>query len=160
MGGHGDPVKLGQTIKNAVALTKTPWPQSGGTQESKDLGFDVAAVEKIIGHQGKVSGGVLHFSVPRAEKLTEEGMGTPPSMGAGTSINFQPAGNGRAAVAGDFAMTWKEVEPIIKVLRDNGIETVAVHSHALNDLPRLFYLHFWANDDAAKTGQGSAGSVG
>lgn len=154
MGGHGDPVKLGQTIKNAVALTKTPLPQGGGPQESKDLGFDVAAVEKIIGHQGNVSGGVLHFSVPRAEKLTEEGMETPPSMGAGTAINFQPTGNGRAAIAGDFAMIGKEVEPIIKVLRDNGIETVAVHSHALNDIPRLFYLHFWANDDAAKLAKG------
>lgn len=154
MGGHGDPVKLGQTIKNAVGLTKTPLPKGGGSQESKDLGFDVAAVEKIIGHQGKVSGGVLHFSVPRAEKLTEEGMETPPSMGAGTAINFQPTGNGRAAIAGDFAMTWKEVETIIKVLRDNGIATVAVHSHALNDMPRLFYLHFWANDDAVKLAKG------
>ena len=154
MGGHGNPVKLGQTVKSAVALTKTPLPQGGSSQDSKDLGFDVAAIEKIMGYQGKVSGGVLHFSVPRAEKLTEEGMVTPPSMGAGTAINFQPTGNGRAAIAGDFAMTWKEVEPIIQVLRDNGIETVAVHSHALNDVPRLFYAHFWANDDAAKLAKG------
>lgn len=150
MGGHGDPVRLAQTIKKAVALTKTPMPQGGSSNESQDLGFDVAAVEKIIGHQGKVSGGVLHFNVPRAEKLTEEGMDTPPSMGAGTSINFQPTGNGRAAIAGDFALTWKEVGLVMKLLQDNGIEAVALHSHALNDVPRLFYMHFWANDDAVK----------
>jgi len=103
-----------------------------------------------MGRQGSVSGGVLHYNVPRAEKLTEEGMETPPSMGAGTVINFQPTGNGRAAIAGDFAMTGKEVGPVMKVLEDNGIQPVALHSHALDDMPRLFYMHFWANDDAVK----------
>lgn len=154
MGGHGDPVKLARTIKKAVALTKTPLPHGGGAKENEDLGFDVAAVEKIMGHQGNVSGGVLHFNVPRAEKLTEESLETPPSMGAGTSINFQPTRKGRAAIAGDLALTWEEVEPVMKTLRDNGIETVALHSHALNDVPRLFYMHFWANDDALKLARG------
>jgi hypothetical protein len=150
MGGHGDPVKLARTIKQAVGLTKTPLPQGGSTKETADLGFDVAAIEKIMGRQGSVSGGVLHFNAPRAEKLTEEGMDTPPSMGAGTAINFQPTGNGRAAIAGDFAMTGKEVGPVMKVLQDNGVQAVALHSHALDDVPRLFYMHFWANDDALK----------
>jgi hypothetical protein len=150
MGGHGDPVKMAQTIKKAVGLTKTPLPQGGSAKETTDLGLDVAAVEKIMGRQGNVSGGVLHFNAPRAEKITEEGMDTPPSMGAGTVINFQPTGNGRAAIAGDFAMTGKEVGPVMKVLHDNGVQAVALHSHALDDVPRLFYMHFWANDDALK----------
>src|SRR5258708_23293445 len=95
VGGHGDPVKMAQTIKQAVGLTKTPLPQGGpAAPETADLGFDVAAVEAIIGRKGNVSGGVLHFTAPRAEKLTEEGMETPPAMGAGTVINFQPTGNG------------------------------------------------------------------
>ncbi len=118
MGGHGDPVKMAQTITQAVRLTKTPLPQGDGAKETADLGFDVAAVEKILGRQGNVSGGVLHFNVPRAEKLTEEGMDTPPSRGAGTAINFQPTGNGRAATAGDFAMTGKEVGAVMKVLQE------------------------------------------
>jgi len=150
IGGHGDPVKMARTIKQAVGLTKTPLPQGGGTTETADLGFDVATVEKIMGRQGNVSGGVLHFNAPRAEKITEEGMDTPPSMGAGTVINFQPTGNGHAAIAGDFAMTGKEVGPVMKVLHDNGVQAVALHSHALDDVPRLFYMHFWANDDALK----------
>ncbi len=70
--------------------------------------------------------------------------------GAGTAINFQPTGNGRAAIAGDFAMTWKEVGPVMKVLQDNGVQAVALHSHALDDVPRLFYMRFWANGDAVK----------
>jgi len=151
IGGHGDPAKMAQTIKQAVGLTKTPAPQGGGTKETAaDLAFDVTAVEKIMGRPGNVSGGVLHFSAPRAEKLTEEGMDTPPSMGAGTVINFQPTGNGRAAIAGDFAMTGREVGPVMKVLQGNGVQAVALHSHALDDVPRLFYMHFWANDDAVK----------
>jgi hypothetical protein len=151
MGGHGDPVKLAQAIKRAVGLTKTPLPPGAPAKESAaDLAFDVAAVDKIMGLQGSVSGGVLHYSLPRAEKLTEEGMETPPSMGAGTVINFQPTGNGRAAIAGDFAMTGEEVGRVIKILEDNGIQPVALHNHALADVPRLFYMHFWANDDALK----------
>jgi hypothetical protein len=150
-GGHGDPVKLAQAVKHALGLTKTPLPQDTPAKEAAaDLGFDVDALDKIMGRKGTVSGGVLHCNVPRAEKLTEEGMDTPPSMGAGTVINFQPTGNGRAAIAGDFAMTGKEVGPVMKVLQDNGIEPVALHSHALDDVPRLFYMHFWANDDAVK----------
>jgi len=154
VGGHGDPVKLARAVVQAVGLTQTPMPPAPGAKEEKDLGFDVGAVEKAIGVKGNVSGGVLHFSAPRAERLTEEGMDTPPSMGAGTSINFQPTGGGKAAVAGDFAMTGKEVESVIQVLRRNGIAVVALHSHALADVPRLFYMHFWANDDALKLAQG------
>jgi Domain of Unknown Function (DUF1259) len=151
MGGHGDPVKLAHAIKQAVSLTKSSLPQGSPAKESAvDLGFDVAALDKIMGRQGSVSGGVLHYNVPRAEKLTEEGMDTPPSMGAGTVINFQPTGNGRAAIAGDFAMTGKEVGRVMKILQNNGIEPVALHSHALDDMPRLFYMHFWANGDALK----------
>jgi hypothetical protein len=151
MGGHGDPVKIAQAIKRAVGLTKTPLPQGSPAKETAtDLAFDAAAVDKIMGRQGSVSGGVLHYNVPRAEKLTEEGMDTPPSMGAETVINFQPTGNGRAAIAGDFAITAKEVGLVLKILEDNGVQPVALHSHALDDVPRLFYMHFWANDDAVK----------
>jgi hypothetical protein len=160
MGGHGDPVKLARAIKQAVGRTKSPFPQASPAKESAaDLGFDVAAVDNIMGRQGSVSGGVLHYIVPRAEKLTEEGMDTPPSMGAGTVINFQPTGNGRAAIAGDFAMTGKEVGRVMKVLQDSGIEPAALHNHALDDLPRLFYLHFWANDDAVKLAKGLRSAI-
>lgn len=154
MGGHGDPVRLAQAVVKAVELTKTPMPPAAGSKSEADLGFDRDAVEKAMGAKGNVSGGVLHFNVPRSEKVSEEGMPTPPSMGMGTSINFQPTGNGKAAIAGDFAMTGKEVGPVLEVLRQNGIAAVALHSHALNDVPRLFYMHFWANDDAVKLARG------
>ncbi len=77
-----------------------------------------------------------------------------PAMGTATVINFQPTGGGKAAITGDFVITADEVNPLIRVLRENGIEVTAIHSHMLNEQPRLFFVHFWANDDASKLAKG------
>ena len=97
-----------------------------------------------------MNGGILQFGVPRAETITEEGMVVPPAMGIATAINFQPTGGGKAAITGDFVLLAKEVNPVMKALRENGIEVTAVHSHMLMEEPRLFFMHFWANEDAVK----------
>ena len=75
-------------------------------------------------------------------------------MGLATAINFQPTGGGKAAITGDFVLAGNEVNPVIRALRTNGIEVTAVHSHMLDEQPRLFFLHFWANDDAGKLARG------
>ncbi|HET7786838.1 MAG TPA: DUF1259 domain-containing protein [Myxococcales bacterium] len=150
MGGHGDAAKMAGAVVKAVKLTKTPMPPAPAAKGDTDFGFDPAAVDKAMGIKGTAGGGCLHYNVARAEKVMEDGMAAPASFGMGTSINFQPTGGGKAAIAGDFAMTAKEVEPVLNVLRQNGIVATALHSHALNDVPRLFYMHFWANDDAVK----------
>jgi hypothetical protein len=74
----------------------------------------------------------------------------PPAMGIAQAINFQSTGEGKAAITGDFVLLASEVTPVMKALRENGIEVTAVHSHMLTENPRLFFMHFWANDDAAK----------
>jgi Domain of Unknown Function (DUF1259) len=81
-------------------------------------------------------------------------MPVPPAMGTGTVINFQPTGGGNAAITGDFVITAGEVDPLIRTLRENGIEVTAIHSHMLNEQPRLFFVHFWANNDASKLAKG------
>src|SRR3546814_4391865 len=83
-----------------------------------------------------------------AGRLMDGDMETPPTMGTATAINFQPTGDGRAAITGDFVLVANEVDPVLRVLRTNGIEVTALHNHMLNDEPRLFFMHFWANDDA------------
>jgi Domain of Unknown Function (DUF1259) len=75
-------------------------------------------------------------------------------MGTGTVINFQSAVGGKAAIAGDLVLTANEVNPTIAALRENRIEVVAIHSHMLDEQPRLFFVHFWANDDAIKLATG------
>lgn len=158
--GHGDAVKLAKTIHDAIALTKTPGPDAAPSQPPPDLGIDQKQIEQALGRSGKVNGGVLQFGVPRSEKITDSGMEIPPSMGVATAINFQPTGGGKAAITGDFVLLGSEVNPVIRSLRENGIEVTAIHSHMLMEEPRLFFMHFWANDDAVKLAKGLSSALG
>lgn len=147
--GHGDGVKLASALKEALALTATP-PPAAPAAAPADLGLDAEAIGSALGRKGTVNGGVLQFSIPRGETIRDGGMEIPPSMGTATAINFQPTGNGKAAITGDFVLLGSEVNPIIRTLREGGIQVTAIHSHMLTEEPRLFFMHFWANGDAAK----------
>lgn len=70
------------------------------------------------------------------------------------TINFQATGGGKAAITGDFVLTAAEVTPVMRTLRENGIDVTALHSHMLDDQPRVFFMHFRANDDTAKLAKG------
>jgi Domain of Unknown Function (DUF1259) len=150
--GHGDAAKLAATMKKVITLTKTPAAAQPTTNASLDL--DTAAIDQTLGHKGKANGGVYQVGVPRAEKITEGGMQIPGSMGLATSLNFQPTGGGKAAITGDFVLLGSEVNPVIKALRQNGIHVTALHSHMLQEEPRLFFMHFWANDNVTKLAKG------
>ena len=123
-------------------------------QPPATLDMDTAAIDAALGAKGIVNGGVYQFNIPRAESISEDGMAVPPSMGTAIAINFQPTGSGKAAITGDFVLLGKEVNPVLKALRNNGIEVTALHSHMIDDSPHLFFMHFWANDDAQKLAQG------
>ena len=152
---HGDSVQMAKAIRDALALTRTPIADAVATPPATpDLGFDQKQVEQALGRSGKVNGGVLQVGVPRSETITDAGMDIPPSMGVATALNFQPTGNGKAAITGDFVLLSTEVNPVMKTLRENGIAVTAVHSHMLMEQPRLFFMHFWANDDAIRLAKG------
>ena len=148
----GDPVKIAETVRAALALTKTPPPAPPAPMTAIDL--DTAAVAHALGYSGRVNGGVYQVSVPRAESIRDGDFEIPPSMGLATAINFQPTGKGKAAIVGDFVMIASEVNPVIRALRENGIEATSLHSHLLSEEPRLFFMHFWANDNAVKLAAG------
>lgn len=151
IGGHGDPVKLATVVRDALGQTKTPFESAAApAAEPPKLSFDATQVEEVLGHQGKNNGGVYQFSIPKAERIQAGGMVVSPALGTAIAINFEPTGDGKAAISGDFVATAKEVEPLLKALRTNGIEVTALHNHMLDDEPRLFFVHFWANDDAVK----------
>jgi hypothetical protein len=153
--GRGDAVQLASSIHAALGLTNTPGPAPAPAgNPNLDLGIDTKQIDNTLGYAGKNNNGVYQFAVPRAEKITEGGMVVPTSMGVATSINFQPTGGGKSAITGDFVLTAKEVNPVIKALRQNGIVVTAIHSHMLEEQPRLFFMHFWANDDAIKLAKG------
>jgi hypothetical protein len=159
--GRGDPVKIAGAVRSAIALTGTPAAAApGGGAKATAIGIDTAAVAAALGHHGKVTGGVYQVSVPRAEPITMDGMAIPPAMGVATGLNFQPTGGGKAAVTGDFVLTAAEVNPVIQTLGEHGIAVTALHSHMLMEQPRLFFMHFWAHDDAVKLAQGLGAALG
>jgi Domain of Unknown Function (DUF1259) len=154
--GHGDPVKLAAALHTALAESKTPLGPApvAPTAAPPPIDLDTAALDQTLGAQGTNSGGVYQFSIPRAEPVKDGGMDVPPPMGSANAINFQPTGGGKAAITGDFVLLAQEVNPVLKALRDHGIEVTAIHNHMLDDQPHLYFMHFWANDDAKKLAEG------
>ncbi len=155
--GQGDPVKLAQAIRAALEVSKTPFPPPGAAPAPPPpVDLDTAQLDQIIGVKGNAVGGVYQFAVPRRDPITENGMALAPAgpLGMAIAINFQPTGNAKAAITGDFVLAGDEVNPVLRTLRQNGIEVTALHSHMLDEQPRMFFMHFWANDDAVKLAKG------
>ena len=167
----GNGVRIARAVRTALEFTKTPIvpaaavppPPSAPLPVSvpsaaivpkAGLDLDTAAIAKIIGFRGRVSGGVYQLSIQRREKILEDKMEIPSAMGIATAINFQSTGGGKAAITGDFVLLGRELNPVIWALSENGIEVTAIHSHMIVEQPRLFFMHFWANDDAVKLARG------
>jgi hypothetical protein len=152
--GRGDPVKLATALHAGLAESKTPMTVAAPSAAPPPIDLDTAALDQILGAKGTNNGGVYGYGIRRADPINDGGMTVPGSMGSAIGINFQPAGGGKAAITGDFVLLGSELEPVIKALRDNGIEVTAIHNHMVDEQPRLFFVHFWANDDAKKLAQG------
>jgi hypothetical protein len=151
VGGHGDPEKMAAAIRAALSASNTPFDApatTAGPAPAVDL--DTAKLDQLMGVKGTAVGGVYQFGVPRRDPATESGMQVNTPLGGANAINFQPTGNGKAAITGDFLVTGDEVNPLIRSLRAGDIEVTAIHSHMLDEQPRMFFIHFWANDDALK----------
>ncbi|MET3907285.1 hypothetical protein ABID59_001616 [Bradyrhizobium sp. S3.3.6] len=154
--GHGDPVKLASAIHDALAESKTPPTVAAPANPPPAVDLDTTKLDQIIGAKGQANGGVYQFNVKRRDPITQEGMPLTPvgAMGVAIGINFQPTGGGNAAITGDFVLSGDEVNPVLAALLANGIEMTALHSHMLDEQPRLFFMHFWAHDDAIKLAKG------
>jgi hypothetical protein len=153
--GTGDAEQLARMTRVALEASQTPWEMGAAPPASTtDLGIDTAKIDEAIGFKGRNNNGVYQFGVPRSDSIKQDGMAIPGAMGTAIAINFQPTGNGKAAITGDFVALAGEVNPLIKALRGNGIEVTAIHNHMLDDQPRAFFIHFWANDDAVKLAKG------
>jgi hypothetical protein len=154
--GTGDAAKLGNAIHGALGKSKTPLDAVPASNQGagQDVGLDTAALDQALGQKGKASGGVYQFSIPRAEPVKEGDMEVPPAMGTAIAINFQSAGEGKAATTGDFVLLPEEVNPVLQTLLANGIEVTALHTHMLGEQPRLYFMHFWGVDQPEKLANG------
>jgi hypothetical protein len=153
--GHGDAVQMARALRQALSASGTPL--GGPAPASAPAGgptLDTKAIEQALGRSGRdVGAGVFQVTVPRAEPITEMGQPLLPGMGVVTVMNFLPTSDGKAAITGDFVLIDREVNAVAKTLRQHGVDVTALHNHALMDTPRLFYMHFWANDDPVKLAQ-------
>jgi len=158
----GNAERIAKAVRTALEFTNTPLgaPASAppstptSTLPPTPITFDTATIAKTIGVNGKTNGGVYQLSVPRRERICDEGQEIPPAMGVATAMNFQPTVGGKAAITGDFVLLGREVNPVLWTLSENGIEVTAIHSHMTDEQPRLYFMHFWAIDDAAKLARG------
>ena len=151
--GQGDPAQLARALREALSASATPLGVPAAAPAVEGPSLDQKQIEAALGRTGRVNNGILQVSVGRA-RITENGMELLPAMGVATVLNFQPTGDGKAAITGDFVLIAPEVNRVARALREHDIQVTAVHNHALADSPRLTYMHFWANDDAVKLAQG------
>ena len=159
--GHGRAVDLAKSLRAALAVSKTPL--SAPANASPDTGTSpsfVETVNKILSTQGKWSGGVLAFGIPRRDPIIEGGMTLTSPQGVAQSINFEEAGTGRVATTGDFVLSADEVNAVISALEEHHIEVTALHSHMLTEQPRLFFMHFWAVGSAESVAEGIKAALG
>jgi hypothetical protein len=153
--GHGDAVQLARALRQALSASGTPLGAATPASAATAPTMDTKQIEQALGRSGRDMGnGLFQVTVPRAEAITEGGMPLLPAMGVVTALNFQALDGGKAAITGDFVLADKEVNQVARALRQHGIEVTAIHNHGLNDMPRLFYMHFWGVDAPATLAQG------
>ena len=140
--GHGNARKIAQSLRDALAESKTPLTSAPPAQQAPEAPF-VKSIEGVLGTQGRWAGGVLAFGIPRSEAITDHGMTLNGAQGVAESINFQDAGQGNVATTGDFVLTAQEVNSVISALEEHKIQVTALHNHMLDEQPRLFFMHFW-----------------
>lgn len=143
--GIGGAAKLAAALKAALSGTATP-PTATQSPAPSGTAPDWSTVESILGYRGSHKGNVLQIGIPRAGAIQEHGMEIPPFMGMANSINFQITAS-KAAITGDFVLTANEVNPVLHALDEHGIVVTALHSHMLDESPRLFFMHYWAVGD-------------
>jgi len=155
--GHGAPAELAKKLKPAVdligkgAAKPAAAPQAGGSSTAK---IDTAKIAQIVGTPGEQTGDVYKITIGREDmKLTEMGAAINARMGLNTWAAFVGT-NDKAAVAGDVAMLANEVTAVLKALRKNGLDIVAIHHHMTGTEPTIFFLHYWGTGPAEKLATG------
>ena len=166
--GHGSPAELARKVKPALDLigkgtSRPAAAPAAATVASAAPALDVTKIAQIAGHQGEQTGAVYKITVGRDDlKLTEMGARITARMGLNTWAAFVGTDD-NAAIAGDVAMLASEVQPVLKALRQGGIDVVAIHHHMTGTSPTIYFLHYWATgpaDKLAATFRAALGELG
>src|SRR3989441_10309765 len=161
---HGKPADLARKVKPALDLigkgTSRPTPAPAAPAAAPSTTIDTAKLAQIVGAQGEQTGAVYKITIGRDDlKLAEMGAPINARMGLNTWAAFVGT-NENAAVAGDVAMLANEVQPVLKTLRKNGIDVVAIHHHMTGTQPTIYFLHYWGTGPAEKLAIAFKAAVG
>ena len=155
--GHGKPADLARKVKPALDLIGKGTSRPAATPSAPAAAatqMDTAKLAQIVGTQGEQTGAVYKITIGRDDlKLTEMGAPINARMGLNTWAAFVGT-NDNAAIAGDVAMLESEVTPVLKALRKNGLDVVAIHHHMTSDRPMIIFLHYWGTGPAEKLAAG------
>ena len=158
--GHGNAIDLARKVKTALDLigtvdrgSPTQGPEKAPARRLEGK-LDTDKLNRIIGHSGEQIGPVFKFTIGRSDlHVTEMGAAINARMGLNTWAAFIGSDE-NAAVAGDVAMLEREVTPVLKALRRNGLDVVAIHHHMTGARPMIIFLHYWGTGSAAKLAEG------
>lgn len=159
--GHGSPADLAAKIKPALALIGKNPPRNVASAPGRSIEgkLDSAQLAKIIGHDGEQNGAVYKITIGRSDlTLKEMGATINARMGLNTWAAFYGT-DSDAVVAGDVAMLDSEVTPVLKALRANGLNVVALHHHMTGTQPTIIFLHYWGKGEAQKLARGVRAAV-
>jgi Domain of Unknown Function (DUF1259) len=157
--GHGKAADLAKMAKPAVDLIGKGSLQhqssvSGGGSNVTAGKIDTAAIAKLVGYEGEQSGQVYKITIGRDDlNLKEMGATINARMGLNTWAAFFGS-DSNAQIAGDIAMLAQEVTPVLKALRSNGLNVVAIHNHMTGGQPTVYFLHYWGTGPVEKLATG------
>ena len=152
--GMGKAADLARRVKPGLDLIGHVKPEAGSPASATGTALDTAKLAKIAGHEGEQTGAVYKITVGRDDLgMKENGAVINARMGLNTWAAFVGTQED-AAIAGDVAMLETEVPSVLKALRKNGLDVVAIHHHMTGDRPVVIFLHYWGRGPAEKLATG------
>jgi Domain of Unknown Function (DUF1259) len=156
---HGKAADVAVKLKPALALIGSRRAGEAAKADAIEGKLDTAALAKTIGHQGDQTGAVYKITIGRPDlHVREMGAAINARMGLNTWAAFY-GNDADAVVAGDVAMLEAEVQPVLKALRGNGLDVVAIHHHMTGTQPVVIFLHYWGRGPAARLAQGVKAAI-
>jgi hypothetical protein len=146
--------KVYDTVKQTRAANPQPKDSFGTKSLPEKNSINAAPLNEIFGTQGESKDGMVKFTIGRPAKMHGVTLGN--SMGVNTWAAFAGSDD-NAVVDGDFAVTEDELQPVLKSLRKEKINIVAIHQHMTHEEPRIMFFHYWGRGTAKDLAQAVKG---
>jgi hypothetical protein len=137
--------KVYDKIKEIRASNPRPQDSFGGRGLPEKSTISAEPLNAVFAMSGEVSNGMIKFVLGRPAKMHDVAVNN--TMGVNTWAAFAGSDD-NSMVDGDFAVTENELQPVLKSLRANNINIVAIHQHMTHEEPRIIFLHYWGRGKA------------